>query len=291
MTLAEHVAEAAVRLGASGVPPEAVGTEAAVLARHVLGWDREAYLCRLREPAPAAFGGRYAAVLERRARREPVSSIVGEREFWGLRFEVTPAVLTPRPETELLVEETLRLAADWAGGGRHIVDAGTGSGCVAVALAGALPAARITATDISADALAVARRNAQRHRVRERIAWVRTTWLAGISGAPDVIVANPPYIRDDDLSRLPPEVRAFEPRIALAGGPDGLDAVRTLLRTAADRLAPGGHLVMEVGAAQAGAACAAAGPYRELTVIGVRRDLQDMERAIVLQRLPTTCWP
>ena len=291
MTLAEHVAAAAVRLGASGVPPDVVGTDAAVLARHVLGWNREAYLCRLCQPAPAAFGGRYAAVLDRRAAREPVSSIVGEREFWGLRFEVAAAVLTPRPETELLVEETLRLAAGWTGGAPHIVDAGTGSGCVAVALATALPGARITATDISAAALTVARRNAHRYRVRERIVWVRTTWLAGVPGAPDVIVANPPYVRDDDLARLPPEVREFEPRLALAGGPDGLDAVRTLLRTAAGRLVPGGHLVMEVGAGQAAAACAAAGRYRRLAVIRVRRDLQDIERAIVLQRLPAACKP
>ena len=291
MTLAEHVAAAAVRLGASGVPPDVVGADAALLARHVLGWNREAYLCRLCDPAPAAFGGCYAAVLDRRAAREPVSSIVGEREFWGLRFEVAAAVLTPRPETELLVEETLRLAAGWTGGAPHIVDAGTGSGCVAVALATALPGARITATDISTAALTVARRNAHRHRVRERIVWVRTTWLAGVSGAPDVIVANPPYVRDDDLARLPPEVREFEPRLALAGGPDGLDAVRTLLRTAAGRLVPGGHLVMEVGAGQAAAACAAAGRYRRLAVVRVRRDLQDIERAIVLQRLPAACKP
>ena len=286
MTLAEHVAAAAARLSASGLPPEAVGTEAAMLARHVLGWDREAYICRLRHPVPAAFGGRYAAVLDRRSRREPVSSIVGEREFWGLRFEVAPAVLTPRPETELLVEETLRLAADWTGGARHIVDAGTGSGCVAIALATALPAVRITATDISAAALAVARRNAFRHRVRDRIGWVRTTWLAGVSGALDVIVANPPYIRDDDMASLPPEVREFEPRNALAGGPDGLDAVRKLLRAATERLAPGGHLVMELGAGQASAVRALAGGYGRLAVIRFRRDLQDIERAIVLQRLP-----
>ena len=291
MTLAEHVAAAAARLGASGVPPETVGTEAAVLARHVLGWDREAYLCRLRDPAPAAFGGRYAAALKRRARREPVASIVGEREFRGLRFQVAPAVLTPRPETELLVEETLRLAAGWADETRHVVDAGTGSGCVAIALATLLPAVRITATDISAAALAVARRNAQRHRVLERIAWLRTTWLAGVTGAPDVIVANPPYIRDADLAGLPPEVREFEPRIALAGGPDGLDAVRALLRAAAGRLAPGGHLVMEVGAGQASAACAAAGRHPGLAVVGIRRDLQDLERCIVVQRLPAACNP
>ena len=288
MTLAEHVAAGAVRLGAGGVPAEEIGADAALLARHVLGWDREAYLCRLREPAPAAFAGRYAAVLERRARREPVSTITGRREFRGLLFEVDSAVLAPRPETELLVDETLRLAAGWNGGARRIVDAGAGSGCIAVALAAELPAARIIATDISAAALAIARRNAIRHGVGGRIAWVRTSWLDGVAGAPDVIVANPPYVRDGDLAGLPPEVRGFEPRIALAGGPDGLDAIRTLLDVAAERLAAGGHLVMEVGAGQAAAVRAAAGRQRRLTVTRIRRDLQGIERAIVLQRPPAT---
>lgn len=291
MTLAEHVAAGAARLGASGLPAADIGADAAVLARHVLGWDLEAYLCRLREPAPAAFGDRFAAALERRERREPVSTIIGHREFRGLRFEVGPDVLTPRPETELLVEETLRLARGEAGGGRCIVDAGTGSGCVAIALAAELPAARIVATDISTAALAIARRNARRHGVRERIAWVRTSWLDGVSGAPDVIVANPPYVRDADLAGLPLEVRGFEPRLALAGGPQGLDAIRALLRTAAERLPAGGHLVMEVGAGQMGAVRAAAGRFRRLATTRVRRDLQDIERAIVLQRLPAASGP
>ena len=291
MTLAEHVAAGAGRLGASGVPAAEVGADAALLARHVLGWDRAAYLCRLREPAPAAFAGRYAAVLDRRARREPVSTITGQREFRGLRFEVNPAVLTPRPETELLVDETLRLAARGNGGVRRIVDAGAGSGCIAVALATELPAARIIATDLSAAALAVARRNAVRHRVADRIACVCTSWLDGVAGAPDVIVANPPYVRDGDLAGLPPEVRGFEPRLALAGGPDGLDAVRTLLRAAAERLSAGGRLVMEVGAGQMAAVRAAAGRRRRLAVTRIRRDLQGIERAIVLRRLPATCEP
>ncbi len=291
MTLAEHVAAGAARLGVSGLPAPEVGADAAVLARHVLGWDREAYLCRLREPAPAAFADRYAAVLNRRARREPVATIVGQREFRGLVLEVNPAVLTPRPETELLVDETLRLAAGWNGSVRLIVDAGTGSGCLAIALATELPAARIVATDISAAALVIARRNAVRHRVRDRITWVRTSWLDGVAGAPDVIVANPPYVRDGDLAGLPHEVRGFEPRLALAGGPDGLDSIRTLLRAAAERLSAGGHLVMEAGAGQMAAVRAAAGRHPRLAITDIRRDLQGIERAIVLQRMPAVGGP
>ncbi len=291
MTLAEHVAAGAARLGVSGLPAPEVGADAAVLARHVLGWNREAYLCRLREPAPAAFANRYAAVLDRRARREPVATIVGQREFRGLVLEVNPTVLTPRPETELLVDETLRLAAGRNGDVRRIVDAGTGSGCLAIALANELPAARIIATDISAAALAVAQRNAVRHGVGERIAWVRTSWLDGVAGAPDVIVANPPYVRDGDLAGLPPEVRGFEPRLALAGGPDGLDSIRTLLRAAAERLSAGGHLVMEAGAGQMAAVRAAAGRHPRLAVTRIRRDLQGIERAVVLQRMPAMGGP
>ena len=291
MTLAEHVAAGAARLGGSGVPAAEVGADAALLARHVLGCDRATYVCRLRDPAPAAFTERYAAVLERRSRREPVATIIGQREFRGLLFEVNPSVLTPRPETELLVEETLRLAADGNGSVRRIVDAGAGSGCIAVALASALPAARIIATDLSAAALAVARRNAARHGVGERIAWVHTSWLDGVSCAPDVIVANPPYVPAGDVAGLPPEVRGFEPRLALAGGTDGLDAIRTLLRVAAERLPAGGHLVMETGAGQMAAVRAAAAGSGRLAAVRIRRDLQGIERAIVLQRTAATAGP
>ena len=286
LTLADEVRAAAARLGASGLPPDGIGSDAAVLARHALGWDAADWLCRLREPAPNAFRTRYAALLERRARREPVASIIGRREFWGLDFEVGPAVLTPRPETELLVAEALRIAAGWPGGAGHIVDAGSGSGCIAVALAAALPAARITATDISAATLAVARRNARRHGVEQRIAWVRTSWLDAIRATPNLIVANPPYVRDGDLPTLPPEVRDFEPRLALAGGPDGLREIRTLLAAAAGRLPARGHLLLEVGAGQAAATCAQAASGGRLAVTAIRRDLQQIERVVVLQRLP-----
>lgn len=286
MTLADHVAAGAARLDASGLPPGTGGSDAAVLARHALGWDSADYLCRLREPAPDAFRARYAALLERRAQREPVASILGRREFWGLEFDVGPAVLTPRPETELLVAEALRIAAGWPGGAGHIVDAGTGSGCIAVALATQLPAARITATDLSAAALAVARRNARRHRVAGHVAWVRTSWLDAVRLTPDLIVANPPYVRDGDVPHLPPEVRGFEPHLALAGGPDGLRHIRALLAAAGKRLPAGGHLLLEVGAGQAAATCALAADGRRLAVEAVRRDLQQIDRVVVLKRLP-----
>lgn len=283
-TLLDRVGAAAARLAAAGLSRAAAALDAEVLARHVLGWDRAAYLCNRRDAAPPGFAARYAVFLDRRARREPVASIVGRREFWGLAFDVTPSVLTPRPETELLVEETLRLAGEAAAGAPCIVDAGTGSGCVAVALATELPAARIIATDVSGAALAVARRNADRHGVGQRIAWVRTSGLDGLSAAPDVIVSNPPYVPDGELGGLPPEVREFEPRIALAGGRDGLGLVRMLLGAAARRLAPGGHLVLELGRGQAAAVRAAVAGQPRLALVQVRDDLQGIPRTIVAKR-------
>lgn len=284
MTVFDHVGAAAGRLRAAGLPPDAAAADAGVLARHALGWDQATYLCNGRDAAPPAFAARYAAAVVRRARREPVASIVGRREFWGLDFEVSPAVLTPRPETEAIVEETLVLVGRGASRALRIVDVGTGSGCIAVALAAELPGARIVATDVSRHALAVARRNAARHGVGARIAWVRTSGLDGISGAPDLIAANPPYVPDSEIARLPPEVRAFEPRTALAGGRDGLGVVRKLLDAAARRLVLGGWLVMETGAGQAAAVRGAVAARPQLAVANVRRDLQGIARTFVIRR-------
>ena len=283
MTVVERVGAATSRLAAAGLPPDVAALDAEVLARHVLGWDRAAYLCNRRDAAPRGFGAAYDAALDRRAGREPVAAIVGRREFWGLELEVGPGVLTPRPETELLVEETLRLAGG-PRAARLLADVGTGSGCVAIALATELPGARVVATDVSAAALAVARRNAAAHGVDARIAWVRTSCLDGVRAAPDVIVANPPYVPDGAIADLPPEVRDFEPRLALAGGSDGLDLVRRLLGVAARQLAPGGHLVLELGSGQAPAARDAVAARPQLALVRVRRDLQGIARTLVARR-------
>ena len=283
MTVVERVGAAASRLVAAGLPPDVAALDAEVLARHVLGWDRAAYVCNRRDAAPRGFGAAYDAALDRRAGREPVAAIVGRREFWGLELEVGPGVLTPRPETELLVEEALRLARGPCAA-RRLADVGTGSGCVAIALATELPEARVIATDVSAAALAVARRNAAAHGVDARIAWVRTSCLDGVSAAPDVIVANPPYVPDDDIAGLPPEVRGFEPRLALAGGRDGLDVARRLLDAAAGQLVPGGHLALEVGSGQAPAVRDAVAARPGLALVRVRRDLQGIARTLVVRR-------
>lgn len=279
MTLAKRVAEAARRLAEAGIDARDAAFDAEVLARSALGWDRATYLARWREPAPPGFGDRFEPLVARRCRREPVTRITGRREFWGLDLEVTPAVLVPRPESELLIETALarlgdRIAA-WA-----LADVGTGSGCLAIALARELPRARVTATDISPDALVIARRNASRHGMADRVTFHHTDLLDGLPGPFDLIVSNPPYVPDAVIDTLAPEVRDHEPAAALRGGPDGLDTVRRLVATAADRLRPEGWLIMEIGVGQS-AETADTARGAGMRVVDVRPDLQGIPRAVV----------
>ena len=249
VTFHAHMVRARERLVRAGLSPEDAALDAEVLLRRVAGWDRAALLLRRHEPAGPAFAAAYGTLVRRRARREPVHLILGAREFWGRDFEVSSQVLVPRPETELIVEAAMAASHTLVAPPR-VVDAGTGSGCLAITLALELPAARLTATDISAAAIAVARRNAARHAVADRIGFVRTNFLAGLGAGTDLIVANPPYVRESDRDGLPPEVREHEPGVALFGGRDGLDGLRVLLTQAAARLASGGWLIVEFGLGQ-----------------------------------------
>ena len=282
-TLAARVSTARHRLIAAGVDEHDVALDTEVLARHALGWDRARYLSRARDPVPPAFDERFDPLVERRCRREPVAHITGSREFWGLDIAVTPDVLIPRPESELLVETTVALLVDrsapW-----DLADVGTGSGCLAVALARELRRARVTATDISTTALAVARRNAMRHGVAGRISFHGTRGLDGLPGPYDLIVSNPPYVPAPEMPRLAPEVARYEPAAALCGGPDGLDSVRELVPAAASRLRPGAWLVMEIGAGQDAAVTEVVMRQPGLTLVEIRRDLQHIPRAVVIRR-------
>jgi release factor glutamine methyltransferase len=287
MTLVDHVSAGRTLLRTAGIGTAEASTDAEVLARCLLGWDRARYLAGVCEPAPPWFSGEYARVLERRAAREPVSLIVGRREFWGLEFEVTRDVLTPRPETELLVQEGLACAADLGRNrpnGPVVVDVGTGSGCVAISLTREIAAARVVATDISGAALAVARRNAARHGVSDRVSFVIASLLEGIRAPVDLVVSNPPYVPTADLAALPPEVRNFEPASALAGGPDGLDVIRALADQAQRTLAPGGWLVIEFGHGQEAGLRAAIAERPALELVRIRADLQRIPRTAVLRR-------
>jgi release factor glutamine methyltransferase len=188
-------------------------------------------------------------LVERRCGREPLQYVVGTQEFWGEEIRVTPAVLIPRPETEGLVEQVL---SHHRGNSTRIVDVGCGSGCIAIALAKDLPDAEVYATETSPPALAVARDNAQRLGIGERIMFYQGDLLQplfdkGLQDNFDVVVSNPPYVSDEEIESLTPEIREYEPRVALAAGKDGLDVIRRLLPEAEAILTTGGRLFLEIG--------------------------------------------
>jgi release factor glutamine methyltransferase len=225
------------------------------------------------------------SLLGRRAARAPLQYLLGTQEFRGLDITVTPDVLIPRPETELLVEETLRAVADVTA--PAIADAGTGSGCIAVSLALERGDATLYALDISAPALAVATSNAGRHGVRDRIRFVRADLLEAFGSAAsamfDVIVSNPPYIPFGDLEGLQPEVARYEPRVALAAGTDGLAFHRRLLQEAPLFLKPGGRLIMELGCGQAEAVTQLTRQCGAFDSIECRKDAAGIERALIVR--------
>jgi release factor glutamine methyltransferase len=287
-----RIREAQQRLVACGIAEPEAAIDAELLARHLLGWSREQMVTRWLDPAPAAgvpanFDRRYRALVERRLAREPVAYIIGHREFWGLEFEVTRDVLIPRPETELIVEEALALVRG-AGGMQDaitIVDVGTGSGCLAVALAHELPQARVIAIDVSTAALRVAKRNADRHGVSSRIAWHAGSVLEPIDRAVDLIVSNPPYVPLGDAPGLPPDVRDYEPPVALFSGGDGLATIRALVAQAADRVKAGGALIFEFGFGQADTVREIITHANAWEIIRLREDLQGIPRTAVLKRI------
>lgn len=223
--------------------------EAELLLRHALGWTREHLLAHPDDPVQAEASGLFFQLVERRRGREPLQYVVGTQEFWGEEIRVTPAVLIPRPETEGLVEQ---VTAHHRNGTSRIVDVGCGSGCIAIALAKELPQAEVYATETSPPALAVARDNAQRRGIGERILFYQGDLLQplfdkGLQDNFEAVVSNPPYITDEEMESLAPEIREYEPRMALAAGKDGLDVIRRLLPEAEAILTKGGRLFLEIG--------------------------------------------
>ncbi len=248
-SIASARAWAARQFRQSGVDAPALASD--LLLGFALGRDRVYILAHAAEGVPDAAWRLYGSLVRRHAGGEPLQYLIGEREFFGLDFSVTPAVLIPRPETEILVEAALRLAP---GPDMRYADVGTGSGCVAVSVACRLPASSGWATDISGAALEVACANAARHGVLGRVRFIRADLLECFRPGPlfDMILSNPPYVALEDYDTLSSGVRDHEPRGALVGGRDGLDCYRRLGPGAAPRLAPGGRLLLEVGRGQAG---------------------------------------
>ena len=276
-TIADVLKQAAARLRDAAVPNDLL--DAQTLLAHALGKDRTYLIINFNETLADDLQTKYQSFIERRAAGEPLQYIVGHQEFYGLEFEVTPAVLIPRPETELIVEETIRLAANITE--PVIIDVGTGSGCIAVTLARELEAARVMATDISAAALQVARRNAAKHDLSARIQFLETNLLNGIAVKADFIVSNPPYIAPHELPTLQREVRDWEPHTALTDFADGLQFYRRLLDEAPAHLKPNGYLIFEMGYQQAETIKA----FVDRTIWGdpkALRDLQGIKRTLVL---------
>jgi release factor glutamine methyltransferase len=281
-TLRDAMRWGAARLSEADIDSAALDAEA--LLRHAFQLDRCGLYQRLPERLSPADCVAFEKLLERRAAREPLAYITGEKEFWSLDFFVTPAVLIPRPETELLVELALDCAGRPARGRRiKILDVGTGSGAIAVSLAKHLPESEVWAVDITSAALGIAAANAKRHNVEERMRFLRGDLFDALDGAGvsfDLIVSNPPYVRTAELIGLAPEIRDWEPLTALDGGADGLDYYRRIIGAAPIYLGGGGRLLLEIGADLADAVvdlCARAGCYAPASV---QRDYAGRDRAV-----------
>ncbi len=254
--------------------------DAEVMLASVLEWERVQLYTHFEDVVGDRARQGYRELVRRRAEGAPVAYLVGRKEFYSLRFDVSPAVLIPRPESEFVVVEVLEALK-----GREaarVVDVGAGSGCLAIACAHHLPQAEFVAVDLSPEALAQARKNAARHGLAERIEFLEGDLLGPVVGRPpfDVIVSNPPYIPTADIEGLEPGVRDHEPRLALDGGPDGLTVVTRLIADALPLLKPRGHLILEIGSPQEAAVRERIEAHPEYTLRPTIRDLNGHPRVI-----------
>ncbi len=281
MTLHETLTQARVRLMAAGIAADEAAIDVDLYARTILGWDRTRLIVEQQAPTPAALQPRFSEWIARREQREPTAYIIGTREFWGLEFAVSPSVLIPRPESEFIVGEAVERLRNTAA--PRIADVGTGSGCIAVSIARELPHAHVTATDISGEALEVARANADRLGVSDRITFVETSYLDGVDGTFDAVVSNPPYVKDQHKALIQRAVFKYEPHVALFGGADGLSGVRSVLDGAGKRLVPGGWVIVEFGDGQDDDVRALVGQYPRYRLLDIKEDLQGIPRTAVVQ--------
>ncbi len=292
MTIAEALQEADALLADAGI--ETPHLDAEVLLADLLGCARADLVLARNHGIDAERERRFAECVARRTRREPVAQIVGTKEFWSLPIRVTPDVLTPRPETEHLVEATLTMCRSGHVSRvtcHEILDLCTGSGCIAAALAHELPDARFTVTDLSDEALAIARENLAF--AKDRVTFLHGDLFCALSNhesritnhAFDIILSNPPYIPTQELAALAPEVREYEPRAALDGGASGLDFIRRIVEDAPRFLTRGGWLLLEIGIGQAEAVKAIAEKTKDYTATTLTKDLAGIERVISLKRV------
>ncbi len=279
MMIKEALHQGSKTLASAGV--EDAHLEAELLLMHLLAIDRTRLYLRLEEELSPHDIEALGQLLERRLCHEPMAYILGHREFFGHDFHVAPGVLIPRAESELLVEKALALVK--SGFPRQdpvIADIGTGCGAIAVCLALLLPRARIYAADISRQALDIARVNCDKHGVGDRVQLLQGDLLDPLPQPVDVIIANLPYVRDEELGRLSAEIRLFEPLSALAGGEDGLDKVRRLLSEAGGKLRPNGFILIEIGAGQGEVVASVTRSLFPQAVVELAKDLGGIERVV-----------
>ncbi len=281
LSIAEAILQGSNALRKAGVPE--ARREAGSLLAFVLDRDRTFILSHAEDPISDEQVTLYSEFVNSRAQGEPAQYITGRQEFYGLEFEVTPDVLIPRPETELLIETALKLID--GGSSVSLCDVGTGSGCIAITLLKNLPLAEAVALEISPAALAIATRNASRHGVTGRIELVLSDCFAALdSQSFDLIVSNPPYVAEGAVATLQREVRDFEPRVALTAGADGLDVIRRLVGDAPQFLKRGGHLLFEIGFDQH----AAVGKLIDSSIwelLDIHQDLQGIPRTVALRKM------
>ena len=285
-TLGEAIAESRRELDQAGI--ESAEQEALWIVQHVLRLPAHHVVIDRDRLLASTELADVKGLIQRRVGREPLQYILGTQEFCGLEFHVNPAVLIPRPETELLVEYVAqRISVEQPA---TIVDVCTGSGCIAVAIARQRPRARLIATDLSSRALDVARQNAIRHSAGERMIWLEGNLLGALAGQRlegqvDVIVSNPPYIAEADWATLQPEVRLFEPRGALIAGPKGTELHERLLREAGRYLSPGGALILEIGTGQARAIRQIVEQLSGYRFLRLVYDEAGLERVVIVERV------
>lgn len=286
MTLAEAIQKAAEILSAQSVPNARLDAE--LLLRHALGKDRAWLLVHMQDRLDDQVQRSFERSIERRKLREPLQYITGGQEFWGLPFRVTPDVLIPRPETEFVVEAALKAVSGIST--PVIVDLCTGSGCIAISLAKELPKARVFATDRSDRAVLIAQENARLNGVADRIRFLEGDLFGPLEemdlrGRIDCIAANPPYVRSGDLTALQPEVRDFEPEMALVAGPEGTEISERIILQAPEYLKSGCSLIMEMGLGQAAALRKIIEETHMFGSIEIVKDLAGIERVITAKRI------
>ncbi len=273
-------------LSKKGIPNPRLESE--LLLSHILGFDRVRLYLNYDMTLSSGELSRFRGFIERRVTGEPLAYITGYQEFWSIRFKVNPSVLIPRPETEILVEQALRLIAleDWQV--PRIAEVGTGCGAIAISIAKSAPSAKILAAEISWEAIALAKENAIAQNVASRVCFVQGDLLSFAKswgeGVFDLVLSNPPYVRRDDIVKLQPEIRNFEPRRAIDGGIDGLDFYRTLLNDVPLCLGQGGWLILEIGADQGAEILDLTGRIGGFKHTGVIPDYSGRDRALIAQK-------